>query len=268
MWSLAGLAGEAVVPAAMAQTPAPRATQGIRPFIKMRGALDQRLVIGFLSGRYAGVVDGQVTPLFGLTAATFARYRPRDDGFEVVGFEQAYFTDLGAGEVLDRFTNPYTGETVAVPVTSLPPTKSFIGPNLRFAAPPNLPPNVSLRQSVDAPERIGDELIYVEHLDAVRAADHGKRAFRYSETTTLRANVGDVENPALVHAPCQTSFVAVVDWRPWLNMGDHPGAMLGAAVGGYGTSLEALPAAWLKATARLRPDLLSRPGASLDPLFN
>jgi hypothetical protein len=251
----------------MAASPAPSLpSKDIQRFIKMRGALDDRLVIGFLSGRYNGVVDGDVTPLFGVFAATFSRYRPKADGYEVVAFEQAYFTDLDTGRWLDRWTNPYTGEAVKVPVTSSPPTKLFIGPDLRFHGAP-LPPSVKLDMGASAAEVIGDEIFFVEHVYASQAAHGQTPHFSYNENTTLRAKLADVDRTGAGTIPCQTSFDAVVGWRPWLNMGDRPGFMSAYGHGGYGARLDTLPKPWLDATAALRPELLAHPEAILDPVW-
>ena len=69
----AGSVGQAARPAPPARS---LLSEALRRFIKMSGALDDRLVIGFVSGRYNGVVDSELTPLFGVFAATFSRYRP------------------------------------------------------------------------------------------------------------------------------------------------------------------------------------------------
>ncbi len=233
----------------------------------MRGALDDRLVIGFLSGRYNGVVDGELTPLFGLYAATFSRYRPKGAGYEVVGFEQAYFTDLASGQVLDRWKNPYTGETVEPPVTSSPPAKVFIGPDLQIHGEREPPPNVKLYMAASRPEVLGDEIVFVEQLYASRAAEGEAPPFGYNENTTLRAKLADVDRADLKTVPCQTSFNAVVSWRPWLKMGGRPGCMAAFGYGRYGASIDTLPKPWLEATARLRPELLTHPEAVMEPLW-
>jgi hypothetical protein len=93
----------------------------LRQFVKLRGALDERLVIGFVIGRFDGVVDEVVTPLFGVLSAVFSRYRYTGSEYVVVAYEQAYYTDLETGRVVDRMRNPYTGAVVDVPVYSRPP---------------------------------------------------------------------------------------------------------------------------------------------------
>jgi hypothetical protein len=241
--------------------------QDLRRFIRMRGALDDRLVIGFLSGRYNGLVDGVLTPLFGVYSATFSRYRPKGDGYEVVSFEQAYFTDLLTRQVLDRWKNPYTGDMVEPPVTSLPPAKFFIGPDLRLRSDRAPTPGVRLDLATWGPEIIGDEIVFVEQVYASRAAEGGAPPFAYDENTTLRAQLADVDHGDLGRVPCQTSFDAVVSWRPWLKMGNRPGSMTAFGYGRYGASIESLPRPWLEATARLRPELLTHPEAAMEALW-
>ena len=233
-------------------------------FIRMRGALDDRLVIGYLSGRYDGLVDGELTPLFGLHAATFSRYRAKGDGFEAVSFEQAYFTDLSTRQVLDRWTNPYTGETVEPPVTRSAPSKLFIGPDLRFHPDKPAPPTFKLDFAAQGPEIIGDEIVFLDKAYASSTPPAPAPRFYYEETTTLTARLTDVDQRSTPTVPCQTSFTAIVSWRPWLKMGSHPGCMLGLGHGRYGAALESLPKPWLEATARLRPELLSHPEAVME----
>ena len=185
----------------------------------------------------------------------------------MVGVEQGYFTDLATGAVLDRWKNPYTGQMVDVPVTSSPPTRSFITPDLQFRSADKLPANVKFDMAAPAPEIIGDEIFFVERLYASRAPEGHAPRFGYNENTTLRAKLSEVDRAGTATAPCQTSFDAIVSWRPWLKMGDRPGCMSAFGHGGYGASIETLPKPWLDATAAVRPELLSRPEAILDPLL-
>ncbi len=237
-------------------------------FIKMRGSLDGRLSIGFLSGRYDGFVDGERTPLFGLFSATFTRYRMHGERCEAIGFEQAYFTDLRSHEVLKIFKNPYTGEVVEVPVTSSSPSRLSITSDLRFHSSGSLPAGVQFDMFSSPPEIIGDEVFFVEQIYASKGPEGAAPRFAYTENTTLRANLSEVKNANAPSAPCQTSFDALVSWRPWLKMGARPGCMAASGHGRYGVPIEALPSPWLKATGEHRPELLSDPDAVLEPLWS
>jgi hypothetical protein len=231
----------------------------LRRFVKMRGALDERLVIGSVTGRYVGVVDGQVTPLFGVVSAVFSLYRRRGDGFEVASLEQAYYTDLQSGAVLDHWKNPYTGEAVAVPVYSEAPGLVFVGPDLVFHTPTQPGPGVHVAHTARGPETGGDDIVFVEQVSVTVDGAKGGVPFTYRDNTVLRAPASAVDRPDKDCTPCQTTFDAVVSWRPWLNMGARPGRMEALGYGGFGVSPASLPAAWVKATERARPSLLSHP---------
>ncbi len=233
-------------------------------FIKMRGALDDRLVIGAVTGQYNGVVAGQTKPLFGLVSAVFSRYRPRPGGYEVVEFEQAYYTDFCTGKVLSHWKNPYTNEVVAVPVYKDAPSRSFITQELKFHSAVVPPPSVHVAHFAEGPQIDGVDIVFVERVAVTTAAAPGKPAFRYADHTTLRAPLSEVDRPGAKMAGSQTQFEAVCSWRPWLGMGARPGHMTASGQGGFGLNVASLPAAWREATARVRPDLLKNPASALE----
>jgi len=231
----------------------------LRRFVKMRGALDGRLVLGCVRGLYSGVVDGRVTPLFGVVSAVFSLYRPRAGGFEVAGFEQAYYTDRETGQVLDRWKNPYTGEAVRVPVYSEVPSTLFFGSDLVFHSPAPARAGVQVAQFARGPEMIGPDMVFVEQVSVSVAGAGGAPPFTYRDNTVLRAKASEVDRPDTLATPSKTTFDAVVSWRPWLNMGTRPGHMEALGYGGFGVSFADLPAEWVTATERVRPGLLKHP---------
>jgi hypothetical protein len=253
-----GLGSLATIGAALPKTNAETQTN-LRRFIKMRGALDGRLVIGCVTGRYSGVVDGQITPLFSVVSAVFSLYRPRNEGFEVASLEQAYYTDLQTGQVLDHWKNPYTNEPVAVPIYSESPSLVFLGPDLAFHSPKPPGPGVHVAHTARGPETVGNDIVFVEQVSVTVAAAKGGQPFTYRDNTVLRAPASAVDRPDTPSTPSQTTFDAVVSWRPWLNMGARPGHMEALGYGTFGVSPSSLPPAWLTATSRARPILLTHP---------
>lgn len=240
----------------------------LRAFIQMRGSLDDQLVTGFISGRYYGVVDEEITPLFGVSAATFARYRPASKGgYEMVSFEQAYFTDLATGAYLKEWLNPYTGQKVSVPVTRTSPTKVLIAPDLSFALVKSMPGG-KMDHRVLPVEVIDDDVLFVEQIQAAFQGPPGSKPFRYNEITTLRSSLKDLSEPGLKHVPCAVTFNSVVGWRPWMGMGARPGHLLAQGSGRYGVAMDKMPKAWLEATRQERPELLVDPGKGMDAVWN
>jgi hypothetical protein len=239
----------------------------LRAYMLMRGALDDRLVIGCLIGRYYGVVDDEIVPFFGLVSATFARYRPTaDGGFEGATYEVPFFTDIETGEALDRLANPYTGETVSVSQAAFPPARIAIARDLSFAMPAT-PPRLAYQHHVLPALQSGGDVWMVEETISAIAIPNKPKPMRYAEIVTLHARSSDLQMPGARRVPCETNYESVSSWRPWLKMSDHPGHLNGTGAGRYGVPMEELPANWLEAAAVLRPDVLKDPGAPLDALL-
>jgi hypothetical protein len=209
-------------------------------------------------------VDGAVTPLFGVVSATFGRYREVESGFEIRSAELAYFTDLDSHSVLDTWKNPYTNETVPVPVSSLPPTTSRIATNLRMDSQAANTPGLQFRQNVSQPQIVGREIWFTESITAERDAGPTQAAFHYTDTTVIRARLADLDKHGATLTRCDTSYQSVSSWRTWLKMGSHPGVLIGFGNGYYGASINELPPAWIKATEKSRPRLLTDPTGILE----
>jgi hypothetical protein len=236
----------------------------LRTFMRMRGLGHRPVAIGYLEGIYHGVVDGALTPLFGVVSATFASYREVEGEFEIRSAEIAYFTHLETGEVLDNWRNPYTEEVVSVPVSEAPATASRIGADLRIVSRAALPPGVEVMQSVSPPQVVGSEVWFTETIAVLREARGKEPAFHFNDTTVLRARLSEIDKYPKAPVRCSTSYQAVVSWRPWLKMGLHPGCMVGFGHGFYGASIDELPANWTIATKRRRPEILSDPSKLLE----
>ena len=83
--------------------------------VKLRGTLDDRMVIWWMKGVRYGVVKDELNPLFNMLIGSFSRYKEIPGrGYEVKMLELGYLTDLETGEPLDQFRNPYTNKTFAV----------------------------------------------------------------------------------------------------------------------------------------------------------
>lgn len=236
----------------------------LRRFIKMRGALDNRLVIGCVTGAYQGVVNGKTTPLFGLVSAVFSKYQAQPGGYAITEFEQAYYTDLETGKVLTHWKNPYTNETIAVPTYNGPVERNFVTEALKFHGAITPPPAVRVEHVAQGPDINGANITFVERVSVSVAAAAGKPGFRYQDHTSLRAKLGDVDDPHTATSGSATNFAAACSWRPWLNMQNHAGQMTASGQGRFGVTLTGLPGAWLEATSSLRPDLLKHPETKLE----
>lgn len=236
-------------------------------YIKMRGSLDERLVVSYVSGSYFGVVGSEVTPLWDVIGVTFTRFKRRTDGgFNAVTGEIAHFLDPRTGEAPGKFVIPYTGKTVADPRINLPPNRIVLKPSLHMEVPKMMPGTV-MNHDIRAPEVRGDDIWFNEVSRVAMQPPGAAQPFRYSEMITMHARVSDLEKPDLPRVPCEVSFTNVVAWRPWMQMGDHPGHLMATGSGRFGVPMGLLPERWTKATRAKWPHILDNPSALVEPLW-
>ena len=239
----------------------------LRAFMLMRGALDDRLVIGYLTARYYGVVGDEAMPLFGVASAVFARYRPAaDGGYKGASFEVPFFTDLETGKVLESWKNPYTGEAVRPPRTKFPPAEIVIGPDVTLSTP-NARAGAVVDRRVFAPSVTGDDVWIVQQSITSIPAPGSAKPFHYAEIVTLHARGAELAVPTAKRVRCETAYDSISSWRAWMNMGDRPGHLSGIGFGGYGDALDVLSSSWLEVARAEMPELIKDPGAALAPLL-
>jgi len=241
----------------------------LRAFMMMRGALNDQLIISCIACTYAGIVNAQLTPFYNLVAATFSRSRPAAGGFyDVVSFEIEYFLDAASADVLTAWRNPYTGQTVQAKHTDSVPRTYRIGPDCQIKLPAApLVPGTSITAETLPLRVLGNDVWSTETTTAV-VPNPGGQPIRYNEKVINHARLSDIANPALMHVPTDVTYIGISSFRPWQNMGDHPGEMLGLGHGAVGITLAQLPATWLAATRARHPEALRNPAAALDPLWH
>lgn len=234
----------------------------LKAVLKMRGALDEKLVIGFTLGRYYGVVDNTLTYLYDLLAAAFFLYRPRKDGsYEDRTFEIAYFTDPATGLPLETFLNPYTNKRVKVPQTRLGPTDRTLTRQARII-PRGMPAGGVFDDRFLPAKVVGDDVWITEQYNVYLPPGLlGPHPFRFNELTTAHARKSDLDNPALTRVPTTTNTQILVSWRPWLEMTDQRGHMNLASAGRMLSRVEDLPDTYLELGHRYHPDVLKDPYA-------
>ena len=239
--------------------------------IRMRGALDQRLVISFLEGVYYGVMETRIRPLYGLSAGLFRQYRARPDGgYDYTNLELVYVTDLDSGELLTEFRNPYSGRTGKPPQTRLGPTRLTITPELEVRRPgaPAHTPGADSFHRFRAPWVVGDDVRIVEE-SAVQAPPPMK--FAFNEVLTYRASLAALSDPAALHVPTEVQFTPVIGWRPWQGMDGFegpPSHVMGVCAGKVVTRFDELPARYQAWTARFHPDVAGDPLKLLSSALN
>lgn len=226
----------------------------VRLFALLRGSLDHSLVIGAATGLFSGMVGHESTPLYGFVAVTFSVYRERPDGSFVVGsLEQTYYTDPSGERVIEDWANPYTRRRVAVPVFRGPATRSVIKPDLQFEI--DAPSTVTMRQYAEPVATVPRGHAFRETIDVRIAAKSDAPARFYRESDVYRVGVMPA-GERLQRIEADVNFTSLLSWRPWLQMDDVDGYLVGSGGGRKGIAMEQLPPQWLDATQKSRPELL------------
>ncbi|MGQ2944097.1 DUF1838 family protein [Blastomonas fulva] len=239
-----------------------------RTFLMMRGALDEDLVTNWVQANYYGVVEDRMEPLFNVVSAVFSRTRALADGaYQQVTFELAWFTDIATGKALDTFRNPYTNKDCKIPSGGFAPSSTRFDKDLSFHLPKEMP-GLQLEHEVLPIVTRGNDVWVTERIRSAASFPGAARPFRYSDSTVMHAQASDLQRPGATRVTSNVSYTNVVSWRPWLEMGDHPGHLTASGVGRQNATRDSMPPAWLEATEARRPDVFKDPAALLAPLWD
>jgi len=236
----------------------------MRVLLQMRGALDDRLVISFLEGVYYGVMEGLITPLYGLSAGLFRQYFARaDGGADYLNFELVYVTDLDTGELLKTFRNPYSGGVGTPPQSQLGPSRLTIKPDRQIVLQ-GMPPGIK-GNNFCRPARVIRDDVWITEEQAVMVPP--PMNFAFNEILTYHASVHDLADPKAMQVPTSVHFTPVIGWRPWHAMAGHEAEksshLMGDCAGRVVTSISDLPPHYLRWTEEFHPDVLRDPLALL-----
>lgn len=235
--------------------------------IKLRGSTDERLCIGWVIGTRYAVVEHKATPIHGILAATFSRYRKiRDDAYAATALEVAFFRDVNTGRLLQSWTNPFTEKTVEVPQVRMgPATLVVTADGLTVDQPVGEAAGMEIVHRFKPAVTNGDHVWITEEI-SVEGSSPGAdaRPFVYNEMSTYHARKSDLDDPSQASVATDVAFHGLVTWRPWMGFGDIPGHTTASATGRRAERIEDLPKYYLELCERYHPDVLNDPLAILD----
>lgn len=231
--------------------------------VKMRGATDDRLVIGYVIGARHAVPEHRAIPMMSFIAATFSQYRRVDeDTFEARALEIGYMTDFHTGKLIEQWKNPVTGTTVDVPLTRMGPSRLVItADGLTVPRPSGQAAGLELKHVFRPPVTVGDHVWVTEQINV--DGPPGPRPFVYNEMTTYYARKSELDDPARAAVPTKVQYQSLITYRPWMGFGDAPGHTVAHGAGMHVAGMDELPPYYLELTRRLHPDVMKDPLALL-----
>ena len=240
----------------------------LEAWMRLAGAMDDRLVIWWMDGVRYAVMDSEATPIYGMKVGMFQRYFRQPGGFwKLAMFELTYYTDLQTGRLLETWENPYTGATNKVRHVRL-------GPDIRHQteagqlADPDDKAMQSFLQNYSTtlgPALISGDTLWLPSSVQARIVFPSPKApdIRISHYTTAMGSLRQATDPTVVSAPCSLAFQNVLKWEPWMQMGDHRGHLMSQAAGRKLERVEDLPDDYLEMAYQQHPKLIADPLATL-----
>jgi hypothetical protein len=224
-------------------------------FAKISSDLSGKTTHGWYRGVLMGMAPGgPIRDLVGIIGMSSQRLEPLADGpgWQLLQKECGFFTDLATGAVLERWTNPYTNETVEPFHIANASVSRRIEPVVRDARFYDTAAGGAARERpfVLAWDQAGDRL-FVEtraHVWANNPLDpavwrresHGAQ-IQVSDCLAYSCSARDLQDPRLSHVDHAGHWVHVRPWQPWMLMGRRPGACLYSAFTGSAGTLDVVP---------------------------
>jgi hypothetical protein len=236
-------------------------------FRKLAYSMDDKLTWWWMKGTRYGVTGSRATAFWDMYVAAWFTTRDLADGkYEVKMSGCNFYTPPGKTTLLEKFDNPYTGKTVDVPYgrPRLSTTLMDLKGGSAFAGA-DMPGMKSTRNTDIGPAWVEGDVVHVQgdimmHNEPL---DPAKRTFTVQDWSTYIGTVADVMNPKLKNPPSAQMFNDILDFPPWLQMGDYKGTYVSRCYGRKVYDYKSMPAVWRGFFEQKFPDVAKDPGAIL-----
>jgi hypothetical protein len=258
---LAAASGAAPTRAATGDTPDP-----ISLVRKLKLRSDDGLIFWWLEGPKIGQVGATLTALYTSRVGTVQRVRQLEDGgLEVTQLEMILMFDHETGAPLERWRNPYTGESVPIRFRPVGPLKvQYRADNSRILPTELGGTPLESAARTHAPRIVADDVFLHDEVFARVFTPGRERPFEVNDHAVYHGSLRELSDPAVTMAEAAVFFVDVTDWQRWMQMGDLPGSITSRMVGRKCRRWEDLPEDWRRRLAELAPDLAADPVGALD----
>jgi hypothetical protein len=230
----------------------------MRALLKARASLDGEDTVTWFAGNiYAWMPDGEHHHVFGLEGYNVARVVEADGGYDLLTREAVFYLDPLSREILDRWTNPFTGNDVPVVHIWNDPVNQLLrvdGPRGPFRLP-------VMRMGDDVFMNMDVLLAYPSPLPRAEFPDHSQAdLYHAAELFQFFCKAADFDDADRVSIPAQVSWTRIAPWVPFMGMGDRPGNLVyhcrgTKLAGGYAD----LPAAIREHVEANKPEFAAAP---------
>jgi hypothetical protein len=242
--------------------------QNLKAFIKLTGDLNpKKESVGWFGGTIYGNRGVEpLKPLVGVTGVGVSRIETvGPNTYRMFNREFACYTDVKTGEILEKWTNPYTNEVCDVmPINNkivnaqVSPIieQDFDGHKVSF---PFTPPWIIQDGKAFSMFEIHAAFPNPMKPDAWPRESAGP-INRTGEMFQRMVSLADLENPDLTAVDYVGTWTRVGPWLPWMLMGQADGHVLYRSFMNRCKSVDSLPANLLAYMKSKYPEFLQAPG--------
>lgn len=196
-------------------------------FLRTRGDSSGKEVVFHWTGTVYSFVPGERRrELFAFEGFNVAKTIVKEDGFELLTREAAFYKDLRTNEILQTWKNPMTD-------TDVPVVQIWNDPvNQDITFPAEYLPYI---HKILPSEDLGDQLSFYMDLFPYYPSPLPRKEFpEFSQDDTYQAaeffqffvNKEDIANPALSTLPTYITWTRISPWMPFMRMGDREGHLI------------------------------------------
>ncbi|WP_394728165.1 DUF1838 family protein [Altererythrobacter sp. GH1-8] len=252
----------------------------LEALVKMRGSTDGRIGFAWIKGTRFAQVGGNLEPMCGLLNCTISRYeRISHDAYDLRLYEMSFYTDPNSGTYQPNITMPFTGTSVEVPLYRTGPGQHIVKTSNREEmswgaanttsqeAADKLAPRGRILYDVvlSEPTLQGNHFwLTTTATTLLEPTDPNEKPWSYKELITNRATIDELRDPTRSWVDSTSSYTLVMDWRPWMMMGNIAGRTIDHAVGGRVWRLDDLPQDIQYHLQQYHPDVVADPFRWLD----
>ncbi len=251
---------------------------------KLGWSATEKLSMHWINLTRYGMVDSKLIPMWdsviGILFFTTdikddaPDYKPGD--YNVTSCSLSFYLDPKTGAPIEKYANPWTGETLDIPFGDGKPTtrrQRASGMDVNMRLPPGMKGGASSNRRAWAEN---DEVWVRGDLDIRMESETGAavnasmgaggsgsrpggnamtRLMQVNDWFTYHGKVADVLNPKNTNPASDLTFNDLNTWSAWLKMGDMPGNFVGRGFGRKVFKYDDMPPLWRKLVAARYPEV-------------
>ncbi len=213
---------------------------------KLHFSFDDRVVYWYLRAIRYGLVDSAFTPFWDMHVGFISVSENEGDDFRMKIMSAIFYTDIETGMLLENFDNPFKGERIPVRQPGAL-RASRLYDKVGMVTDPIERPGMNATQdgSIGPAWIVGDDVwCRADTATRLEPTSVDGRLFQVYDWSTFHGSISEVADPDVASAHCTQTFVDLLTWPDWLNMGDLPGNYVSRGFGRKSWSMDGMPPEW------------------------